>query len=61
MRKFDQLKTLPVYQKAEEIAKLINGLLETIPEDDKILNDTKLTSSVSTAFVVSFAFMVFRF
>ncbi len=41
MRKFDQLKTLPVYQKAEEIAKLINGLLETIPEDDKILNDTK--------------------
>ncbi|GGD36618.1 hypothetical protein [Flavobacterium orientale] len=41
MKRIDQLQNLPIYRKAEEIFRLVNGLLETIPVDDDYLNATK--------------------
>lgn len=41
MNRRDKLNCLPIYQKAEDILKMINGLLETIPEEDEFLNHTK--------------------
>lgn len=41
MSRKDELNALPIYQKAEEILKMINGLLETIPEEDDYLSHTK--------------------
>ncbi|UPQ78195.1 hypothetical protein M0M57_11230 [Flavobacterium azooxidireducens] len=41
MSRLDKLNALPIYQKAEDILKMINGLLETIPEEDDFLSHTK--------------------
>jgi hypothetical protein len=41
MKRIDQLQNLPIYRKAEDIFRLVNGLLETIPVDDDYLNATK--------------------
>lgn len=41
MSRKDKLNALPIYQKAEEILKMVNGLLETIPEEDEFLSHTK--------------------
>lgn len=37
----DKINSLPIYQKAEFILKLINSLLEAIPEENEYLNATK--------------------
>lgn len=37
----DKLKNLPIYQKAEQIFKLVSSLLETIDEENDYLNATK--------------------
>lgn len=41
MNRRDKIESLPIYQKAEEILKLVNGLLVNLPEEDEYLNHTK--------------------
>lgn len=41
MSRLDKLNALPIYKKAEEILKMIKGLVETIPEEDDFLSRSK--------------------
>lgn len=41
MSRLDHLQALPIYIKANEIYKLVKGLLETIPQEDEYLNENK--------------------
>lgn len=41
MNKKDNLKSLPIYKKAELIFQLVNSLMEAIPDEDKYLKETK--------------------
>jgi hypothetical protein len=52
MKKFDEIQKLPIYQKAMLITQLVDSLMGAIPEEDKILTETKHLM-LQDAFVLS--------
>ena len=41
MSRYDKIKNLPIYKKAELIFQLVESLMASLPDDDDNLQDTK--------------------
>lgn len=52
MSKFDQARNMPIYQKALQILKLTEGLVQIIPKEDEFLQDTSVKYMMEDAMVI---------
>ena len=48
----DRLKNLPIYKKAEEIFKLTDALIKTLPSDDEFLQETTVKFMLEDAMII---------
>ncbi|AOW10846.1 hypothetical protein [Flavobacterium gilvum] len=52
MSKLDKIHNMPIYQKAEQIFKLTEGLVQIIPKDDEILQETSVRFMLEDAIII---------
>ena len=52
MSKHDELKQMPLYQKAEQILKITMGLVEIIPKENEFLQETTVRFMMENAFLI---------
>jgi hypothetical protein len=52
MSKRDKLHQLPLYQKAEHIFKITQGLIEIVPTDNEFLQETTVRFMLENAMII---------
>ena len=52
MSKRDELKQMPLYQKAEQILKITMGLVEIVPNENEFLQETTVRFMMENAFLI---------
>ncbi len=52
MSKRDELHQFPLYQKAEQIFKITQGLIETVPTDNEFLQETTVRFMMENAMII---------
>ena len=52
MSKRDELQKLPLYQKAEQIFKITQGLVEIFPADNEFLQETRVRFMLENAMII---------
>ena len=52
MSKHDELKQMPLYQKAEQILKITMGLVEIVPSENEFLQETTVRFMMENAFLI---------
>lgn len=52
MSKRDELKQMPLYQKAEQILKITMGLVEIVPKENEFLQETTVRFMMEYAFLI---------
>ena len=52
MSKRDELHQFPLYQKAEQIYKITQGLIETVPADNEFLQETTVRFMMENAMII---------
>lgn len=52
MSKRDELKQMPLYQKAEQILKITMGLVEIVPKENEFLQETTVRFMMENAFLI---------
>ena len=52
MSKFDQARNMPIYQKAVQILKLTEGLVQIIPKEDDFLQETSVRYMTEDALII---------
>ena len=52
MSKRDELHQLPIYQKAEQIFKITQGLVEIVPIDNEFLQETTVRFMLENAMII---------
>ena len=52
MSKHDEIKQMPLYQKAEQILKIIMGLVEIVPRENEFLQETTVRFMMENAFLI---------
>ena len=52
MSKRDELHQFPLYQKAEQIYKITQGLIETVPADNEFLQETTVRFMMENATII---------
>ena len=50
MEELDEIHKMPIYQKAEQIFKLTEGLVQIIPEENVFLQETTVRFMIENAF-----------
>ncbi|WP_163399319.1 hypothetical protein [Flavobacterium fluviatile] len=52
MEELDEIHKMPIYQKAEQIFKLTEGLVQIIPEENVFLQETTVRFMIENAFTI---------
>ena len=52
MEELDEIHKMPIYQKAEQIFKLTEGLVHIIPEENVVLQETTVRFMIENAFTI---------
>ncbi|RTY89245.1 hypothetical protein EKL32_23715 [Flavobacterium sp. GSN2] len=52
MSKHDEIKQMPLYQKAEQILKITMGLVEIVPRENEFLQETTVRFMMENAFLI---------
>lgn len=52
MSKRDELLQFPLYQKAEQILKITQGLVEIVPTDNEFLQETTVNFMLENALII---------
>lgn len=52
MSKLDKARSMPIYQKAEQIFRLTEGLIQVVPKEDEFLQETTVRFMMEDAMII---------